>query len=398
MIDWEPNTEWIIRSHEIQLGSKIASGGYGTVYKGKCRGQVVAIKKLHDQVSGDKLEELKKEVQIMSQLRHPNILLLMGVCPEPENVALVMEFVEGKSLYTILHEDKVPLTTTQKFQLAKDIAKGCYWLHCLDPPIIHRDIKPANVLVDTHFRVQLCDFGLSCVKESSTERKATVVGSPYWMAPEVLTGRPNTEKSDVYAYAVLLWEVFTGNAPNKDVSDYRAYMYDVVNQGRRPQIPDDLFPPMKDFISLCWAQDAKKRPNFATILELLDEVYIQMVIHEQPAQDMWKEFRAESHYPYYVDWDLFISKFYSKLQLPSASLQSDIGVLCLRAFLAERHTDFTTSSTVKLVVNAHKFGDFLDRFGPVWSDGASAPLNIISEVSTSKLSPKFFRSMQFVLA
>ncbi len=177
-----------IKASELEFGPKIAEGKYGTVFKGKCRGQTVAIKLLHNQhLSEEKLEELKTEVEIMtyvfpscfcyslpvkvfvecrergraqrdslcllctlemkalypllfrrgshpyrfqlypsiySRLRHPCILLLMGVCTEPNNVALVMEYVEGKGLDRILHDPKVPLSQTQQLRIAKDIAKG----------------------------------------------------------------------------------------------------------------------------------------------------------------------------------------------------------------------------------------------------------------------------------
>lgn len=140
-----------IKASELEFGSKIAEGKYGTVYKGKCRGQTVAIKLLHNQhLSEEKLEELKTEVEIMTypplpsrtersglahtwlphkkqflrRLRHPCILLLMGVCTDPNNVALVMEYVEGKGLDRILHDPKVPLSQTQQLRIAKDIAKG----------------------------------------------------------------------------------------------------------------------------------------------------------------------------------------------------------------------------------------------------------------------------------
>jgi serine/threonine protein kinase len=377
---WETNSETVIKSTEIELGSEIARGGYGTVFKGKCRGQTVAIKKLHNQhLSGDKLEELKKEVQIQSQLRHPCILLLMGVCTEPDKVALVMEYVDGKSLDRMLHEEKVPLTLHQKFQLAKDIAKGCYWLHCLDPPIIHRDIKPANVLVDTNFRVQICDFGLSCVKEPPGPKKSRVVGSPFWMAPEVLAGHPNTEKSDVFSFAVLLWEIFTGHSPSEGVVDLRGYMFDVVNNNRRPPIPDELANGIKELIRSGWSRYPDQRPTFAEILAKLDDIFVEMVLQEEVAQKLWQSLKDKMghHYPFFVPWSEFIVSLCKTLNVP-VKLE-DPGFKSMKALLTEEYKDMT-SSKYPDIVNCEKFGDFLGRFGPLVVD---APLpDLISRLRT----------------
>lgn len=103
--------------------------------------------------------------------------------------------------YQTLHPDNLVLT--ERFRA------GMNWLHCLKPePIIHRDLKPPNVLVTKDFEVKVCDFGLSCVKEKFDPKappKDKAVGTPVWMSPEILCGLPASEKSDVYAYGLVLW-------------------------------------------------------------------------------------------------------------------------------------------------------------------------------------------------
>lgn len=159
----------------------------------------------------------------------------MGVCTEKDNLAVVMEYVDGRDLESIIHDKDVVMTTAQQLYIAKGIAQGdlhsplrayvwlisltlrffrlgMNWLHCLKPePIIHRDLKPPNVLVTKDFEVKVCDFGLSCVKEKFDPKappKDKAVGTPVWMSPEILCGLPASEKSDVYAYGLVLWVSF----------------------------------------------------------------------------------------------------------------------------------------------------------------------------------------------
>ncbi|KAL6059701.1 non-specific serine/threonine protein kinase [Balamuthia mandrillaris] len=318
---------------------------------------------------------------IMSQLRHPGILLLMGVCTEPNNIALVMEYVEGKSLDKILANKEINFTNAQKVKLAMDIAAACHWLHCLDPPIIHRDIKPANILVDRNFKVSVCDFGLSCVKETPNpfdEPRDEVVGSPLWMAPEVLQGWPNTEKSDVYAFALVLWEVFTRMPPNIGVDNVRRLVKDVVNKARRPPLPDDLFPPLRQLIKNAWDQNPDRRPDFAEIREILKSIFVDMVIFDPVGNAMWraleKKEAIEEHWPMSVAWDDFAHELFSLLGQSTEGLNrsNDIGYLCLRTLLSERYQDLTSSQQhSKLKVTAERFGNFLECFGPLTDENAT---------------------------
>ncbi|KAL6063525.1 Dual specificity protein kinase [Balamuthia mandrillaris] len=373
-----------IKASELEFGPKIAEGKYGTVYKGKCRGQTVAIKLLHNQhLSGEKLEELRTEVEIMSRLRHPCILLFMGVCTETNNVALVMEYVEGKSLDRILHDPKIPLSFQQQMHLAKDIAKGMNWLHCLDPPIIHRDIKPPNILVNANFDVKVCDFGLSCVKEipkPDEELRDTAVGSPIWMAPEVLSGHLASEKSDVYAYAIVLWEIMTRKAPFSNVRSFEQFLDDVIDNHIRPPIPENLLPSLKNLIECCWNGNPKKRPSFAEILDILDDVVIELLIKDEDGRELWKKMKSQEtmgeHFPFFVAWDGFVEALCSLLNAPEHSSSADIGYLCMRTMLAEEHKDYTRDKKfMKVTVEA--FGRFLNCFGPL-KDTSSSGDNIIT--------------------
>eukprot|EP00005_Dracoamoeba_jomungandri_P000898 CAMPEP_0174251982 /NCGR_PEP_ID=MMETSP0439-20130205/1638_1 /TAXON_ID=0 /ORGANISM="Stereomyxa ramosa, Strain Chinc5" /LENGTH=565 /DNA_ID=CAMNT_0015332445 /DNA_START=29 /DNA_END=1726 /DNA_ORIENTATION=+ len=362
-----------IKASELDMGVKIAEGKYGIVYKGKCRGQVVAIKLLHNQhLSQEKLEELRTEVEIMVRLRHPCILLLMGVCTEPNNVALVMEYVDGKSLDRILHDSKIPLSPQRQLRLATEIAKGMNWLHCLDPPIIHRDIKPPNILVTNNWDVKVCDFGLSCVKEipkPDEELRDTAVGSPIWMAPEVLSGHLASEKSDIYAYAIVLWEILTRQPPFSNVRSFEEFLDDVIDNHKRPPLPDDTQPGMKQLIEDCWHPNPKKRPHFKDILPRLDDILIDTLITDPDGKELWRACRTKEalseHYPFFIAWTSLFDELCELVGMSENEMRNSKGYLCLRILLAEAYQDLKSSESKEMKVTCESWGRLLDCFGPL---------------------------------
>jgi serine/threonine protein kinase len=187
----------MIQPGELKLGQQIGEGCFGTVFRGHCRGQEVAIKKLHvTEFEQEVLEEFKKEVSILTHLRHPNIIQLLGACTTQGHLAIVTEFCDAGDLSNLIQ--KVKLTYVQKCQMLRDVATAMNWLHESIPPVIHRDLKPSNLLVDKDFKVKLCDFGLSAFQwTAKIQDTDTAPGTPLWMAPEVLMGRPLSEKADL---------------------------------------------------------------------------------------------------------------------------------------------------------------------------------------------------------
>jgi len=245
------------------------------------------------------------------------------------------------------------------------------WLHCLEPPIIHRDLKPPNILVDNHFSVKVCDFGLSCVKEmrerGEDELEDTAVGSPIWMAPEVLSGYQNTEKSDVYAYGIILWEIITRKPPFSDVVSFEQFITDVVDNNKRPELPTDILPSLRELVEDCWAPDRKKRPSFADILKRLDCITLESLISDENGREVWSHLaRRESigeGYPFFVRWDDFIEEVFSVLKIKD-SPKTDVGALCLKTHISAHYQDETTEKEVR-IVRCEEFGNFLKCFGPL---------------------------------
>eukprot|EP01120_Amphizonella_sp_Union-15-10_P011096 TRINITY_DN4615_c0_g1_i3.p1 TRINITY_DN4615_c0_g1~~TRINITY_DN4615_c0_g1_i3.p1 ORF type:complete len:254 (-),score=42.75 TRINITY_DN4615_c0_g1_i3:23-784(-) len=212
---------------ELEIINQIGSGCFGNVYSGKCRGKLVAIKKLHQQeLEEDLLAEFKKEVEIMTHLRHPNIVLYMGSCTVPGHLAIVTELLPKGNLADLLRNPDIEITTIQKLKMAKDIAQGMNWLHCSKPPIIHRDLKPTNLLVDDNWNVKVCDFGLASVQKTQVMTdEGDAPGTPLWMSPEVLLGKPLSEKADIYSYGIVLWEVLTRTEPFDHMDSYLSLIH-----------------------------------------------------------------------------------------------------------------------------------------------------------------------------
>jgi serine/threonine protein kinase len=263
--------DWEIPYDELKFVRELGSGTHGTVYLSKWRGLDVAVKKLTGINKERVLEEFKNEIGILGKLRHPNILLFMGACTDQEHMVIVTEYLEGGNLYDLMK--KVSFDLKMSVKLSKQIAFGLNYLHLRG--IIHRDLKAENLLVDRYFNVKLCDFGLSCIKPTGGLKRRT--GSPVCVAPEMWMGNSYDEKVDVYSYSITVWEILTGIEVLEDpgfrhIEDEATLKDAVVNKRVRPQIPDATPMDFANLIRICWDEDPKKRPNFATIITILDRI------------------------------------------------------------------------------------------------------------------------------
>lgn len=191
-----------IDSKEIELKEKVGQGEFGDVYKAVWKLTPVAVKlfKLDD------ISEFKSEIEIVKRMRHPNIVQYLGMCHS--SPMMVMEFMPLGSLRNVLHDTRHNLNLKLCIEMGLDIARGMYFLHTHDPPILHRDLKAANCLVDSNYSVKLCDFGLARLKECSI-KDSRLIGTPQYMAPEVIKDQIYSIKSDVYSFGILLWEIIT---------------------------------------------------------------------------------------------------------------------------------------------------------------------------------------------
>ncbi|XP_074267218.1 U-box domain-containing protein 34-like [Silene latifolia] len=198
----------------------IGEGSYGKVYKGFLDHTPVAIKVLQSDAI-DKKEEFLKEVKILSQLHHPNIVLLLGVCAEIG--CLVYEYMENGSLeqHIFRHNGREPLPWFARFRIAFEIACGLAFLHSNKPtPIVHRDLNPGNILLGKHYVGKISDVGLAALLPETAPDSVTMFGTSllagtlYYMDPEYQRTGTIRPKSDLYSFGIILLQLLTGRHPN----------------------------------------------------------------------------------------------------------------------------------------------------------------------------------------
>ena len=152
----------IIHPSEITKGAKIGAGSYGEVFRGTWNGTEVAIKtyfRSQDLSNSDTLRDFESEVQVLTTIRHPNVLQFFGCVVSGPGLSIVTEFMHRGSLFGILGDQKVEIDPRRRLKMALDIANGMNCLHNSDPPIVHRDLKSPNLLVSRDWTVKVADFG-----------------------------------------------------------------------------------------------------------------------------------------------------------------------------------------------------------------------------------------------
>ena len=281
---------WFIDFNELEIGVLIASGSTCQVHKGSYKNMSVAIKKLQAPGSEKGVEfmkEFKRELSLLISLpHHPNLLTLIGFCLDASHIYLVTEFCEGGSLFDILHRKHldVQITFKQKIKILLDVARGMQFLHQLKRQIIHRDLKSLNILIDKrikddslHFQAKIADFGLARSFENPGEFSTKGVGTPHWMAPEIFSNDPYTTKTDVYAFAIIIWEIFAHKTPYGNLSNPSQLIKSVVFEHKRPLIDECSFEKgfeevITTLIEKNWHKEGSRREEFIEIYEILDKI------------------------------------------------------------------------------------------------------------------------------
>jgi serine/threonine protein kinase len=312
---WEDN--FLMDASRLKLGQKIGGGTSGEVFLASYDGATtVAAKKLFSPVANAAAFDMsfRREVALLSQLNHPNVVQLLGVCYDDHwNCVIVTELCVGSLREIIDSQRGSPMPSELAANMVLQIASGMLYLH--ERNVIHRDLKPANCLLTgatpgavlhpgASFTVKICDFGLSRVKQSDmtmTEMTAEV-GTPAYMAPELVSEESTVidtvdagKAVDIYSFALTALEIFTCVRPYSDIPLNNAFhLMMKVSAGLRPTIPqvrggsggrsqDDKEEPsqivplaVEEIIRGCWTKVPQERPPFSNIVERL-QAYVAEV-------------------------------------------------------------------------------------------------------------------------
>ncbi|BEI90367.1 uncharacterized protein CcaverHIS019_0304370 [Cutaneotrichosporon cavernicola] len=250
----------------------VGKGAYGAVYQGRHKesGHVVALKIINLDTEDDDVSDIQKEVSLLQQLMDsfaagsggagamPNVIKYYGSMMEGPKVWIIMEYAEGGSIRTLSRAQ--PLKELHIALIMREVLVALTFLH--KNVIIHRDIKAANILMTTQPpRILLCDFGVAALLASNTSKRSTFVGTPYWMAPEVVTqGRLYDVKADIWSLGITLLEMAHGEPPMHGQPATHAVKILGDKKLRAPRLEGGTWSKeMRDFVVACLNEEPADR-------------------------------------------------------------------------------------------------------------------------------------------
>ncbi|KAI9501292.1 kinase-like domain-containing protein [Coemansia spiralis] len=248
---------------------KIGQGASGNVYKARSikNGELVAIKQM-DLSKQPRKELLVNEILVMKESRHANIVnYIESFLLNSSDLWVVMEYMEGGALTDVIDNNK--MTEVQIATVCREVCRGLNHLHKQD--IIHRDIKSDNVLLGENGQVKITDFGFCAKLSEQRSKRATMVGTPYWMAPEVVKQKPYGPKVDVWSLGIMVIEMIESEPPYLDEEPLKALYLIATNGTPALKHPETLSRELKGFLAECLCVDVQSR---ATMEELLTQEFL----------------------------------------------------------------------------------------------------------------------------
>ncbi|XP_053668716.1 LIM domain kinase 1 [Anopheles marshallii] len=301
----EPKAARIFRASDLVQGELLGKGFFGQVFKVTHRvtQEVMVLKELY-RVDEEAQKNFLKEVAVLRSLSHHNVLRFIGVLYKDKKLHLVTEFIPGGSLKELIHDSGQPLSWEQRISFARDISSGMSYLHSMN--IIHRDLNSLNCLVRENGTVIVADFGLAriikqplisttayekCTATPSgngtigrrgrpRRQRYTVVGNPYWMAPEMMRGNKYDEKVDIFSFGIMLCEIIGRVQADPD------YLPRLPDFGLNEKVFREKFcgqcpEPFYKIAFLCCDLNPDKRPPFHVLQGWL-ETMVTVVALKRP--------------------------------------------------------------------------------------------------------------------
>ena len=250
----------------FDLVSRVGGGAYGQVYRAldKRTGSMRAVKILPLDLTQEGLRNLGKEIQIMQQCAHPNIVRFYDAFRTEEKIWISMELLSGGSVSEVCDLMQKSFPEELIAYICREMLKGLAYLH--SRKLIHRDIKGGNVLLGSYGEVKLADFGVSAQMFNSFSKRKTMIGTPFWMAPEVVEREDYDSKADIWSLGITAIEMAETEPPLADVHPMRALFQIPTNPPPRLRDESLWSTEFIDFLGLCLQKTPSERPSASELL------------------------------------------------------------------------------------------------------------------------------------